>query len=121
MNTLKDFLTNETGATAIEYGLIAAGISIAIITVVGRSARACKRPSPALRHRSNNDPRYAGIGAWEAASFGGLSFHIRSLLPRQPSHGPAARNRPLCDVRHIGPRRALASCLHGTPGVPGQA
>ena len=35
MNTLKDFLTNETGATAIEYGLIAAGISIAIITVVG--------------------------------------------------------------------------------------
>jgi len=35
MNTLKGFLANETGATAIEYGLIAAGISIAIITVVG--------------------------------------------------------------------------------------
>ena len=35
MNTLKHFLANETGATAIEYGLIAAGISIAIITVVG--------------------------------------------------------------------------------------
>lgn len=29
------FLRDETGATAIEYGLIAAGISIAIITVVG--------------------------------------------------------------------------------------
>jgi pilus assembly protein Flp/PilA len=29
------FLRNETGATAIEYGLIAAGISIAIIAVVG--------------------------------------------------------------------------------------
>jgi len=29
------FLRNETGATAIEYGLIAAGISVAIITVVG--------------------------------------------------------------------------------------
>jgi pilus assembly protein Flp/PilA len=27
-------LCNETGATAIEYGLIAAGISIAIITAV---------------------------------------------------------------------------------------
>ena len=27
-------LADETGATAIEYGLIAAGISIAIITVV---------------------------------------------------------------------------------------
>ena len=28
------FLTNESGATAIEYGLIAAGISVAIIAVV---------------------------------------------------------------------------------------
>ena len=34
MNMFKNFLTNESGATAIEYGLIAAGISIAIITVV---------------------------------------------------------------------------------------
>ena len=28
------FLSDESGATAIEYGLIAAGISIAIITTV---------------------------------------------------------------------------------------
>ena len=28
------FLKDEAGATAIEYGLIAAGISVAIITVV---------------------------------------------------------------------------------------
>jgi pilus assembly protein Flp/PilA len=28
------FLREESGATAIEYGLIAAGISVAIITVV---------------------------------------------------------------------------------------
>ncbi len=31
---LKRFFANESGATAIEYGLIAAGISLAIITVV---------------------------------------------------------------------------------------
>jgi pilus assembly protein Flp/PilA len=31
---LKDFLADESGATAIEYGLIAAGISLAIISVV---------------------------------------------------------------------------------------
>ena len=30
----KEFLADETGATAIEYGLIAAGIALAIITVV---------------------------------------------------------------------------------------
>ena len=34
MTTLKAFLRDESGATAIEYGLIAAGISVAIITVV---------------------------------------------------------------------------------------
>jgi pilus assembly protein Flp/PilA len=34
MNKLLSFLKNESGATAIEYGLIAAGISIAIIAVV---------------------------------------------------------------------------------------
>jgi pilus assembly protein Flp/PilA len=32
---LARFLKDQTGATAIEYGLIAAGISVAIITVVG--------------------------------------------------------------------------------------
>ena len=31
---LKAFLKNESGATAIEYGLLAAAISIAIIAVV---------------------------------------------------------------------------------------
>lgn len=31
---LRSFLTNERGATAIEYGLIAAGISVAIIATV---------------------------------------------------------------------------------------
>ena len=35
MAMLKSFLRDESGATAIEYGLIAAGISVAIITVVG--------------------------------------------------------------------------------------
>ncbi len=35
MTTIKQFLRNDDGATAIEYGLIAAGISVAIITVVG--------------------------------------------------------------------------------------
>jgi pilus assembly protein Flp/PilA len=31
---VRKFLADETGATAIEYGLIAAGISVAIIAVV---------------------------------------------------------------------------------------
>ncbi len=34
MLLIKRFLKDETGATAIEYGLIAAGIALAIISVV---------------------------------------------------------------------------------------
>ncbi len=34
-NLVTRFIQDESGATAIEYGLIAAGISVAIITVVG--------------------------------------------------------------------------------------
>ena len=33
---LKRFAKDESGATAIEYGLIAAGIAVVIITVVGQ-------------------------------------------------------------------------------------
>jgi pilus assembly protein Flp/PilA len=34
MSACKNFLRDESGATAIEYGLIAAGISVAIIAAV---------------------------------------------------------------------------------------
>jgi pilus assembly protein Flp/PilA len=34
MPTFAQFLRNDSGATAIEYGLIAAGISVAIIAIV---------------------------------------------------------------------------------------
>jgi pilus assembly protein Flp/PilA len=36
MNTVSRFLRDNSGATAIEYGLIAAGISIAIIVAVNQ-------------------------------------------------------------------------------------
>ncbi|MGM4906885.1 Flp family type IVb pilin [Tardiphaga sp. 866_E4_N2_1] len=34
MKIIKAFIADESGATAIEYGLIAAGIALAIIAVV---------------------------------------------------------------------------------------
>ena len=34
IRVFKDFLADESGATAIEYGLIAAGIALAIIATV---------------------------------------------------------------------------------------
>jgi pilus assembly protein Flp/PilA len=35
MSTIRKFLKDESGATAIEYGLIAALVSVAIIGVLG--------------------------------------------------------------------------------------
>lgn len=35
MRTLRRFLRDESGATAIEYGLIAALVSVALITILG--------------------------------------------------------------------------------------
>ena len=35
MRSLRNFLKDESGATAIEYGLIAALVSVAIITILG--------------------------------------------------------------------------------------
>jgi pilus assembly protein Flp/PilA len=35
MKLFKDLLKNDSGATAIEYGLIAALVSVAIITILG--------------------------------------------------------------------------------------
>jgi pilus assembly protein Flp/PilA len=34
LRVFKSFLADESGATAIEYGLIAAGIALAIITTI---------------------------------------------------------------------------------------
>ena len=36
MTKLMQFFRDDSGATAIEYGLIAAGISIAIVLIVGQ-------------------------------------------------------------------------------------
>ena len=51
------FLNDENAATAIEYGLIAAGISVAIISVVsglGTSAPSLRPRSQQYRQRSNS-------------------------------------------------------------------
>ena len=40
MIVLRSFLADENGATAIEYGLIAAGIALAIVTIVTNTGSA---------------------------------------------------------------------------------
>ena len=40
MRLLRSFLADENGATAIEYGFIAAGIALAIVTAVNNTGGA---------------------------------------------------------------------------------
>ena len=49
---LAQFVRDESGAAAIEYGLIAAGMSLAILTVLSGLGSSSIRPSPRL-----HDPR----------------------------------------------------------------
>jgi pilus assembly protein Flp/PilA len=53
MISLKKFIRDESGATAIEYGLIAAGISVAIITVVGGVGGKLKTTFTAVQNSLN--------------------------------------------------------------------
>ena len=66
MSTLiRSFLRDQTGATAIEYGLIAAGIAVAIITVVASLGTSLNMTSQASRPRSSNwpcAPRIVSVG-----------------------------------------------------------
>ena len=51
-NLVSRFVKDESGATAIEYGLIAAGISLAIIAAV-------KRPRHQAEHQVQHDQHLA--------------------------------------------------------------
>ena len=53
MNVLRKFLRDENGATAIEYGLIAAGISVAIIVVVGQLGSSLNNTFGAVKNALN--------------------------------------------------------------------
>jgi len=54
MSVFKRFLRDESGATAIEYGLIAAGISVAIITVVNSLGSQLKNTFTNVSNQLNN-------------------------------------------------------------------
>ena len=50
-NLFTSFAKDESGATAIEYGLIAAGISVAIVTVVGQVGTALETTFTTVKNK----------------------------------------------------------------------
>lgn len=52
-NLIRRFLADESGTTAIEYGLIAAGVGVAVITLVGQIGDELREMFTALRDDLN--------------------------------------------------------------------
>jgi pilus assembly protein Flp/PilA len=72
MTMLKSFLRDENGATAIEYGLIAAGISVAIITVVQGLGSSLNTTFGSVTRCTNaiEAPIRARTGGWNFSAVG---------------------------------------------------
>ena len=86
-NLVSRFLNDESGATAIEYGLIAAGIAIAIIAAVQRRRRPAERQ---LQRVSTSSPRRRPANPQ-------VTIFAASKAPAEP--GPLLFGRSKC-VRH---------------------
>ena len=100
-NLVSRFVKDESGATAIEYGLIAAGIAIAIITAVQRRRHQAVRQ---LRH----DLDLAEVSDSSALCFKGPG-HPGPLLFAQASRRYSRRLPTyacrIADIRNDRPRR----------------
>ncbi len=74
------FLKDESGATAIEYGLIAALIAVVIIAVLGTIG-------------TNLDERLDEVATAVALLLSGSAFDAGNEIPRTPAPGSIWRHR----------------------------
>ena len=97
MRKIVQFLKNESGATAIEYGLIAAGIAVAIIAVVNGLGTQLQRDV------------HVGLDAAEVKS---TRSNVAQRPPgRRPLFLQAKLSAPGCVSRAV--RRVIARRLRG--------
>ena len=61
-NFIKNFWNDEEGATAIEYGLIAGLIAVALITVLGTTSTALQDVFKAIEEALKKVPTGTGTG-----------------------------------------------------------
>src|SRR4029078_9277544 len=101
MSRLVAFFKDETGATAIEYGLIAAGISVVIIASVNAIGSKLNSTFQTISDSLKYIGQYCDA---EAAGNGGfLHFQRRSMAPAGACR-PLAADRVLEPVVHADAR-----------------
>ena len=109
MSTIKRFIRDEKGATAIEYGLIAAGISVAIITVVATVGTSLNTTFTSVADRSASKRLSASTRASASLSVCARRSPLRRALPlrallTEPQGAAALDVRPQSEA---APRRVI--------------
>ena len=106
MTTLQHFLKDESGATAIEYGLIAAGISVAIIAVVQGLGSKLNTTFQSVSTRSTKVALTAGECQRQRGPGAGPFFccaaaaNGKNSRPMSAQRQSAERSQPPPSVRH---------------------
>ncbi len=110
---LRNFVSNESGATAIEYGLIAAGIAVAIIAAVGLLGDSLSSLFTAVGTELSGCRRRKRL-------IGGAAFRVAPATLFWAPHRPAASVPAGAADRRPRPQRSLAgafSCFHVHAGT----
>ena len=108
MSLIAKFLNDDSGATAIEYGLIAAGISVAIIAVVQGLGTKLNSTFALLTERKGGPPQFGG--PFHLAANTGTSIQKFKRGPPVRAHRQhLAHGRKCCWHDHIQRRKCRAS------------
>src|SRR5262245_42357252 len=106
INLVKRFVQDESGATAVEYGLVAAGISVAIIAVMqglgSKLARTLRRLQTPFQLAQARPPRHCHALPRNASA---------DLTARLPANANRTATSPELRSRH---RRRLLRRPHAT-------
>ena len=100
MTLFSKFLKDQSGATAIEYGLIAAGISVAIVTVVGTVGTKLNATFTTIEQRVDVPRHSAEViqERWCARverRSGSTSTHCQNCFAIAPSRSASKFRRPM--------------------------
>jgi pilus assembly protein Flp/PilA len=117
---IKSFFKDESGATAIEYGLIAAGIAIAIITAVNGLGNKLARTSIPSASWLSNQPISGHFGTGRRQAPGlfrlGQVFCVNNPNLLSTSSAAAVAGAVLCAVIPLFPQVAARVSTFNSTG-----
>ena len=90
-SALRQFLRDETAATAIEYAIIAGGLSIVIVAAVQSIGTSLSRPAPRMIVVGAQEVTSASVSVSETTYFWAPLIQSANL-PERSGHAAAEKN-----------------------------